>query len=213
MTGLDDGRSAAPASAADFAPAPALGQPVERGRLASDHFRQRDQRLIHQGAVVGFFEAQIEDNSGARFARDVIRHPGAVSVVPIDGDDVFLVRQYRAALDADLLELPAGKRDVDGEPPIETARRELVEEIGMRAGSIEPLINIHHSPGFCDEYGHLFLATDLEPVPQERMGPEEQAMTVHRLPLAEAVELCLSGTITDAKSVAGLLAAARRLGR
>ncbi len=213
MTGAGDGEAVAAASAADFAPAPPVGEPVERGRLASDHFRTRGQRLIHQGAVVGFWEAEIEDGSGGRFARDVIRHPGAVSVVPVDGDHVFLVRQYRAALDADLLELPAGKRDVDGEPPIETAKRELVEEIGMRAGSIEPLINIHHSPGFCDEYGHLFLATDLEPVPQDRMGPEEQAMTVHRVALVEAVELCLTGTITDAKSIAGLLAAARRLGR
>ena len=126
---------------------------------------------------------------------------------------MLLVRQYRAALDADLLELPAGKRDVAGEPPIETAERELAEEVGMRATSMEPLINIHHSPGFCDEYGHLFLATGLEPVPQERMGPEEQVMTIHRVDLSEAVELCLDGTITDAKSIAGILAAARRLGR
>ncbi|MEL6982770.1 MAG: NUDIX hydrolase, partial [Actinomycetota bacterium] len=120
---------------------------------------------------------------------------------------------YRAALDADLLELPAGKRDVDGEPPIETAHRELAEEIGMRATSMDLLVNIHHSPGFCDEYGHIFLATGLEPVPQERMGPEEQVMTVHRMPLTDAVDRCLDGTVTDAKSVAGILAAARRLGR
>ncbi len=197
----------------EFEPAAPIGQPAERGRLASPHFRHHDQRLVHQGAVVGFYQARIEDGSGELFDRDVIRHPGAVSVVPVDGDHVLLVRQYRAALDADLLELPAGKRDVDGEPPIETAHRELAEEVGMRAGSMEPLINIHHSPGFCDEYGHLFLATDLTPVPQERMGPEEQVMTIHRVPLTEAVDFCLAGTITDAKSVAGILAAARRLGR
>lgn len=196
-----------------FEPAAPVGQPAERGRLASPHFRHHDQELIHQGSVVGFYQARIEGADGELFPRDVIRHPGAVSVVPVDGDDVLLVRQYRAALDADLLELPAGKRDVDGEPPIDTAHRELAEEVGMRAGSMEPLINIHHSPGFCDEYGHLFLATDLEPVPQERMGPEEQVMTIHRVPLTEAVDYCLTGLITDAKSVAGILAAARRLGR
>lgn len=201
-------------SAADpFPPADPHGDPPERGRLASHHFRHQSQRLVHQGAVVGFYQATIENEAGERFDRDVIRHPGAVSVVPVDGDDVLLVRQYRAALDADLLELPAGKRDVDGEPPIETAERELAEEVGMRATSIVPLLNIHHSPGFCDEYGHLFLATGLEPVPQDRMGPEEQVMTVHRMPLSEAVECCFDGTITDAKSVAGILAAARRLGR
>lgn len=198
---------------AGFEAAAPVGDPPERGRLASTHFRYRDQRLVHQGAVVGFYQATIEDADGNRFARDLIRHPGAVSVVPVDGDEVILVRQYRAALDAEILELPAGKRDVAGEPPIETAHRELAEEIGMRAGSMEPLITIYHSPGFCDEYGHLFLATDLEPVSHEREGPEELAMTIHRVPLAEAVQWCLSGTVTDAKSVAGILAAARRLGR
>ena len=132
--------------------------------------------------------------------------------MPIDGDDILLVQQYRAALDADLIEIPAGKRDVSDEPPIVTARRELVEEVGMEAANMEPLINVHHSPGFCDEYGHVFLATGLSPVPHRREGPEEQAMTIHRLPLADAVEMCLDGRITDAKSIGGILAAARRLG-
>ena len=88
-----------------------------------------------------------------------------------------------------------------------SAARELEEEIGMRPGRLEPLINVHHSPGFCDEYGYLFLATDLTPVEFRREGPEEQAMEIHRVTLAEAVQWCLQGRITDAKSVAGLLAA------
>lgn len=185
---------------------------VELGKSPSEHFSHASESLIHQGAVVGFYTAIIEGPDGERFDRDVVRHPGAVAVVPVDGSDVLLVQQYRAALDADLIEIPAGKRDVAGEPPIETARRELEEEVGMRAGNIEPLINVHHSPGFCDEYGHIFLATDLEPVPQRREGPEEQVMTIHRTPLAEAVDMCLDGRITDAKSIGGILAAARRLG-
>ena len=190
-----------------------VGDPPERGRLASAHFRYRGQHLIHQGAVIGFYRAEIEDGDGNRFDRDLIRHPGAVAVVPVDGDDVLLVQQYRAALDAELIEIPAGKRDVAGEPPAVTAHRELAEEVGMRAASMEPLINVHHSPGFCDEYGHIFLATDLEPVAQNREGPEEQAMTLVRVALAEAIEMCLDGRITDAKTVGGILAAARRLGR
>lgn len=194
-------------------PASPRGNPTEKGRLASDHFRYETDQLVHQGAVVGFRRAEIEDADGNRFLRDVLRHPGAVAVVPVDGDDVLLVQQYRAALDADLIEIPAGKRDVDDEPPIETAHRELAEEVGMEAGSMEPLINLHHSPGFCDEYGHLFLATDLEPVAQNREGPEEQVMTLHRVPLVEAVAMCFDGRITDAKSMCGILAAARRLGR
>jgi ADP-ribose pyrophosphatase len=185
---------------------------VEKGRIANPNFRRTEESLIHQGAVVGFHTSIIEGPGGDRFDRDLVRHPGAVAVVPVDDGDVLLVQQYRAALDADLIEIPAGKRDVAGEPPIETARRELEEEVGMRAGVVEPLINVHHSPGFCDEYGHIFLATDLQPVPQRREGPEEQLMSIHRTPVAEAVAMCLDGRITDAKSVAAILAAARRLG-
>jgi ADP-ribose pyrophosphatase len=151
--------------------------------------------------------------SGSTFQRDLVHHPGAVSVVPVDGDEVVLVRQYRAAVDREVLEIPAGKRDVAGEPPELTAHRELAEEVGMRAGSMELLLNVHHSPGFCDEYGHVFLATDLEPVAQNREGPEEQVMSLHRIDLVEAVEMCLRGAITDAKSVGGILAAARLLGK
>lgn len=183
---------------------------TEKGRIPTENFSVVDQTVIHRGAVVTFFEAEIEDADGARFNRDLVRHPGAVAVVPLDGDDVLLVQQYRAALDAELIEIPAGKRDVAGEPPIETAHRELEEEVGMRAGSMEPLINVHHSPGFCDEYGHIFLATDLVAVPERREGPEEQVMTIHRTPLGEAVEMCLDGRITDAKTIAALLAAAHR---
>ncbi|MEM7275655.1 MAG: NUDIX hydrolase [Actinomycetota bacterium] len=185
----------------------------EKGRIPTDDFAMVDERLIHQGAVVSFHVAAIEDRSGDRFDRDLVRHPGAVAVVPVDGDDVLLVQQYRASLDADLIEIPAGKRDVADEPPIVTAHRELEEEVGMTAGSMAPLINVHHSPGFCDEYGHLFLATDLTPVPQRREGPEEQAMTLHRVPWPDAIAMCLDGRITDAKTVAGLLAAALVLNR
>ena len=142
----------------------------------------------------------------------MVRHPGAVAVVAIDDGDVFLVRQYRAALDADLIELPAGKRDVAGEPPIETARREMEEEIGMRAQRLEPLVTLHHAPGFCDEYSRLFLATGLTAVLERREGPEEQVMEVLRVPVGEAVEMCLDGRITDAKTIVGLLAVARRPG-
>jgi ADP-ribose pyrophosphatase len=184
---------------------------IEKGRIETENFSVVGEKVIHEGAVVTFFVAEIEGADGERFDRDLVRHPGAVAVVPVDGDDVLLVQQYRAALDGDLIEIPAGKRDVAGEPPIETAHRELEEEVGMRAGSMTPLINVHHSPGFCDEYGHIFLATDLVEVPQRREGPEEQVMTIHRTPLSNAVEMCLDGRITDAKTVAALLAAAHKL--
>ncbi len=104
----------------------------------------------------------------SEFERDVVHHPGAVSVVPIidggaSGHQVILVRQYRAAIDAELLEIVAGKRDVAGEPPEVTARRELAEEVGMVAGRMELLAEFYNSPGFCDEHSCVFLGLDLEP--------------------------------------------------
>lgn len=168
--------------------------------------------VVHEGSVVTFCRGEFEGPDGQRFWRDVVRHPGAVAVVAVDDGHVFLVRQYRAPVDADLWEIPAGKRDVSGEEPIVTAGRELEEEIGMRAGSLEPLLRVHHSPGFCDEEGFIFLATDLTPVPLRRDGPEEQAMVTARVPLAEAVAMATEGRITDAKSIAAIFAAARRLG-
>ena len=176
-------------------------------------FRHLGDRLIHQGSVVSFYEGTFESPDGERFHRDVVRHPGAVSVVPVDGDEVILVRQYRAPIDQLLLEIPAGKRDVEGEDPAVTASRELAEEIGMAAGSLQPLLSMHHSPGFCDEYQHIYLATDLREVPQARDGIEEQHLTIERLPFEVAVAQCCDGTITDAKTIVGILAAARRLGR
>ncbi|MEL7158441.1 MAG: NUDIX hydrolase [Actinomycetota bacterium] len=190
--------------------------PVARSTALPDTevpFRQLDERLIYEGAVITVKQGTFQGPEGAPFDRDIVRHPGAVAVVAVDDGDLFLVNQYRACLDANLWEIPAGKRDVAGEPPEVTAARELEEEVGLRAGSIEPLITIHHSPGFCDEFGYIFLATDLESVPQALEGPEEQHMVVARVPVANAVEMAMDGRVTDAKSVAAILAAAHRLGR
>lgn len=140
------------------------------------------------------------------FERDVVHHPGAVGVVPVvdEGTAVLLVRQYRAPIDRSLLEIPAGLRDVDGEPPIETARRELVEEVGMRAGRIERVCEFVNSPGFCDEVVHVFAAFDLEPCERDLQGIEEQHMTVERVALEDVPSLIASGAISDAKTVIGL---------
>ena len=180
---------------------------------AAPGFRHVEDRLIHEGQVVAFYESTFESPDGERFVRDVVRHPGAVSVVPVDGDDVILVRQYRAPIDALSLEIPAGKRDVQGEDTAVTARRELAEEIGMAAGSLERLVEIHHSPGFCDERQVIYLAHDLEPVDQALDGIEEQHLTIERWSFGDAVGACYDGTITDAKTIVGILAAARLLGR
>lgn len=169
--------------------------------------------LIHQGQVVAMYDGHFEGPGGVQLRRDIIRHPGAVSVVAIDDQQrVFLVRQYRAPIDADLWEIPAGKKDVVDENPIECAIRELREEVGMVASSVEHLIDLHHSPGFCDELQNIFLATGLTEVGRQVDGAEEEHMLVEAVPLLDAVGYALDGTITDAKSIIGILAAARILG-
>jgi 8-oxo-dGTP pyrophosphatase MutT (NUDIX family) len=144
---------------------------------------------------------------GSEFTRAVVRHPGAVSVVPLldDGESVLMVRQFRPALNRYLMEIPAGKRDVDGEEPSATAHRELVEEVGMRAGRLDPLCNFFNSPGFCDEHQFLFLARDLEACAVDSQSVEEEYMTVESVRLGELPQLIATGVVADAKSIIGLL--------
>jgi ADP-ribose pyrophosphatase len=155
--------------------------------------------------------ARYEAPDGTEFERDVVHHPGAVAVVPLHDDgSVTLVRQFRAALDAHLVELPAGIRDVHGEDDVTTASRELVEEAGLAASQVEPLVSFHNSPGFCDEVVAIFLATGLAAVPDNRQGVEEEAMTILRVPLDEALAWIDDGRITDAKTIIGLTLTAHR---
>jgi ADP-ribose pyrophosphatase len=161
--------------------------------------------------------AEYEAPDGQRFERHVVRSPGAVAVVPLLFDaegapSVVLVDQYRPAFDANLLELPAGMRDVDGEPPEETARRELVEEVGFDAGQLTFLIEYLPSPGITDATMRVYVGTDLRPAPREAHGPEETHMTVLQVPFAEAVRMVESGEIVNAAAVVGILSTARLLG-
>ncbi len=154
--------------------------------------------------------ARIESPDGEHFERDVVRHPGAVVVVPLTASrTVLMVRQYRAALDADLLELPAGKRDVRGEPTEVTAARELAEEIGRQPGRLDLLARFYNSPGFTDEFSWLYLARDLSPAPLDRQGVEERHMAIEEVPLAAVGSMIAAGEIVDAKSIIGLMLAAQ----
>jgi ADP-ribose pyrophosphatase len=167
---------------------------------------------LHRGFRFTVNEVRYRAADGTEFDRQVVRHPGAVAVVPLHDDGtVTLVRQFRAAIDGDLLELPAGLRDVAGEPDRRTAERELVEEAGLAADDLELLVTFHNSPGFCDESVSVFLATGLHDVGHDRQGIEEQHMTVERIPLDEALALIGNGLVTDAKTIIGLtLTAGRR---
>jgi ADP-ribose pyrophosphatase len=176
-------------------------------------FRKLDEREIYRGPLISVAEGTFEAPSGERFVRDIVHHPGAVSVVPLlPGErEVVLVRQYRAAVDRFLLEIPAGKRDVADEPVEVTARRELEEEIGMRAARLEPLAEFFNSPGFCDEHSFVFLARDLEETTVSAQGVEEQHMTLERVALEGIPALIASGELIDAKSIIGLCLTRERL--
>jgi len=142
------------------------------------------------------------DPDGFTFERDIVRHPGAVCVVPLDENgEVVAVRQYRAAVDRSVLEIPAGKMDVPGEPPVIGARRELAEEVGLEAASLDLITTFLNSPGFTDETTHCYLAEGLREVGQSTQGVEEQFMTIERFPLRELYSLVGSGEIVDAKTI------------
>ena len=171
-------------------------------------FETIGERLIHQGAIIDLAVGTFRAPDGSTFERDVIHHPGAVSVVAV-GDDgrVPMVRQYRAALELELLEIPAGKLDVDGEDPQVCAQRELAEEVGLAATDWELLCEFHNSPGFSDERHRVYLARGLSEVPHDRQGVEEASMTIEWVDLADAVSLARTGEVKDAKTVIGLLLA------
>lgn len=179
----------------------------------TDGFRHLGDEVRDKGWRISLVTAAFEGPGGERFTRDVVRHPGAVAVVPVtDRGSALLVRQYRGPVDRELLEIPAGTRDVDGEPPEETAARELAEEAGVRCGRLEQLCVMYNTPGFCDEETILYLATELSPCDHDRSGPEEAAMTVHEVPLGDVDRLVADGTLLDGQTILGLLLARDRLG-
>jgi len=175
---------------------------------ADPPFRKVSSKVVGTFGFLDVDEDVFEAPDG-EFTRWVIRHPGAVVVVPIedgpDGPHAVLVRQFRASVGARLLEVPAGKRDVDGEPPAVTAARELEEEIGMRPGRLVKLAEAFSTPGFCDESAHLYGAADLVPVDERHdLKAEEREMSIERIPLRSYERWVASGDLVDLKSVAGL---------
>jgi ADP-ribose pyrophosphatase len=145
--------------------------------------------------------------SGVRATLDVLRHPGAACVLPVDGDHVTLIRQYRHCAGGWLWEAPAGTRQPN-EDPEACARREVVEEAGLVPGRLQAVGHIFTAPGFTDEKIHLFVAHDCTPAPTAR-DEDELIAEVRRLSWTEVDAMLARGELTDAKTLAVLLHARR----
>ncbi|OAT81741.1 NUDIX domain-containing protein [Desulfotomaculum copahuensis] len=168
-------------------------------------------QLVYRGKVLNLRLDTVLLPNGCTGMREVVEYAGAVAVVALGGNGgVYLVRQYRYPVKRELLEIPAGKIE-PAEEPLACARRELSEETGLVAARWQQLCSFYSTPGFTNEEMHLFLARDLEQAAQHP-DPDEFVQVVE-VPLPEALAMISRGEICDAKSVAGLLLAARFLSR
>jgi ADP-ribose pyrophosphatase len=169
----------------------------------SSRFERTASETIHEGGFITVRRDTYRHEDGEEVQREIVSHPGAVGVVVLDGDRLWLVRQPREAVGSpDLLELPAGKLDEEGESPLETAKRELAEEIGKRAEHWEPLGSFFTSPGFADEEVWLYLATGISDVDERPAVAENERIDVEVRPLAD-LDAILAET-KDSKTLIGL---------
>ncbi len=167
-------------------------------------------RSLYRGRIFDLDLETVQLPNGQTVEMEIIRHSGASAVVPVLPDGrVILIEQFRYAGGGMLLEIPAGRLE-PGETPVACAARELAEETGYRAGTLSYLQTILTTPGFADEAIHLFLAQDLVEGPPELEFDE--CLTPLVLPFPEALNRIVSGAIKDGKTIAGLFAAATRLG-
>lgn len=162
---------------------------------------------MFEGEVLRLRVDDVEAADGHRSTREVIEHGGAVGVVCVHDGDIWLVRQYRHATGEVLLEVPAGKLG-PGEDPAECARRELVEEVGLRPLSLEPLAAYYTTPGFSNERFHLFFTDDV--VAESGSTDAGEVLEIERRPVSEVRALLTSGEVQDAKTLLGLALLALR---
>ncbi len=160
-------------------------------------------RRVYAGRVLSVDLDEIEEPGGVRAPREVVRHSGSVVVLAVDDRErIVLVRQYRYPVDDVIWEVPAGRQD-PGESPEEGARRELEEEVGATAATVEKLLSFYATPGFCDEVMHLFRATRLT-LGAARPDPDEH-IEARWVSLAEARAMAARGEVKDAKTLLAIL--------
>jgi 8-oxo-dGTP pyrophosphatase MutT (NUDIX family) len=165
-------------------------------------FERIGSEIAWEGRIASVRVDRFRYDDGQEAEREIVAHPGAVAVVAHDGERLYLVRQPREAVEEQaLLELPAGKLDEEGEEPLDTARRELAEEIGKGARSWEHLTSFYTSPGFADEECHVYLATDL--YDEHADADDTERIEVVEAPLA-GLDDVIAGC-RDSKTLVGLL--------
>jgi len=168
--------------------------------------KRLSREIIYSGNIFDLIVDQVEYPSGNRGIREIAHHPGGAVAIPIlDDGQVIMVKQLRYPFGEHIYEFPAGKL-APGEDPGIAAARELEEETGYVAGSVERITSIYSSPGFCDEVVHIFLATQLKKSPDGHKREEgEFSMTLRNMSLVDALAMVESGEIKDAKTIVGLL--------
>lgn len=169
----------------------------------NEHEKTLSSRVVFSGHAVNLRIDTIEKASGQVTTREIVEHKDCIAVVVVDGaENILMVKQYRRPVSGVLLEVPAGGIE-DGEDPEDCVRRELQEEIGYKPGRITRLGGFFAAPGYCTEYMHIFVATDL--TVSRLIAEDTDEIEVVRVPLSEIENKIESGEIRDAKSVAALL--------
>lgn len=178
-------------------------------------YRVAESTTVYTGPIFTVRRDLVGFPDGSSATRDVVSHDGAVAIVPVDEDgNVVLIEQYRHSVAQMLWEVPAGLLDVPGEQALEAAKRELAEEVGLRAERWHTLIDLVSAPGFCDERVRVFLARGLSAAERPdgfSLEHEEADVEVHRVPLADALRAVHAGEVVNSLAVGALLAADRAL--
>jgi ADP-ribose pyrophosphatase len=163
------------------------------------------EKHIYTGNIINVEKVTVTLPDGRLATRDIVRHPGASAVIPLNkSDELYMVRQYRKPLEAVSLEIPAGKLD-PGEDPAVCAERELKEETGLSASQIIHIASIHSTPGFSDEILHLYAAVGLQE--GDACADEDEFISTEKYKVDELIRMVLDGKITDAKSIIGIFLA------
>lgn len=185
---------------------PAL--PVKAPKLPRGKARVLRSKLAFRGKIFSVYTEDVEEPTGVRASRDVVRHNGSVVVLAVDEETnpadplIVIERQFRHAADEYLLELPAGRVE-PGEKTLAAAKRELIEETGYRAKKWRRLVRYYASPGFVGEWMEIYLATGI--VAGEAAPEEDEKLEIRLMPLSEAVAMAMAGKIHDGKTLVGTL--------